>query len=291
MDKQTFSRYGSIVAVVLVLSLMIAFATPFGSFVVGGVKNLLFSFNSTAIDKLTNPDVDVTIGGGGSANLPAGGEVDPATGEILDSWEVIINNVNNGTYATKYAVGNYKPLDLGSEGVVNMQIAALDADILSDGSGNAHITWIAKELLTSIHTMNDTSTNADGWAASGMRAYLQNDVWSLIPANVQNAIVAVDKTYFDYTTSSTLTCSDKVWMPSFREVCGGTNFETSGVIYSGIFANSASLIKKLNSSVSTWWLRTAVIVDGSGFASIDGGGSAIYSYAHYSNGIALSFCF
>ena len=33
MDKQTFSSYGAIICVVLVIAIMIAFATPFGNFV------------------------------------------------------------------------------------------------------------------------------------------------------------------------------------------------------------------------------------------------------------------
>lgn len=74
--------------------------------------------------------------------------------EISDDWSTIIASVNDGTYATKYKVGNYKALDLGSEGVVNMQIAGINKDALADGSGNAPITWISKELLTTNKRMN-----------------------------------------------------------------------------------------------------------------------------------------
>ena len=48
--------------------------------------------------------------------------------EITDSWDTIIANIDNGTYSTKYKIGNYKPLDLGTEGTINMQIVAMDAD-------------------------------------------------------------------------------------------------------------------------------------------------------------------
>ena len=65
--------------------------------------------------------------------------------EIEDSWSEIIAACNNGTY-TKYHVGNYKPLTIGSE-TINMQIAGVDKDDLASGNGKAPLTWIAKEPL------------------------------------------------------------------------------------------------------------------------------------------------
>ena len=97
MDKQSLSRFGTIVVVVLILSLMIAFATPFGSFVVNGVKDSLFGFNDFAIDKLKNPDVDVSFGGGGSGSgskpLAAGlYETGTNYSVMLMSWDDLIAN-------------------------------------------------------------------------------------------------------------------------------------------------------------------------------------------------------
>ena len=39
MDKETLSNYGWIVIAILVLSVMIALATPFGTFIANGVKS------------------------------------------------------------------------------------------------------------------------------------------------------------------------------------------------------------------------------------------------------------
>lgn len=74
--------------------------------------------------------------------------------EITDSWETIITACADGSYRNKYKVGNYKALDLGAQGVVNMQIAGVDKDTLADGSGKAPLSWISKELLTTSHRMN-----------------------------------------------------------------------------------------------------------------------------------------
>lgn len=77
--------------------------------------------------------------------------------EIEDSWDEIIAACNDGTYATKYKIGNYKPLDLGSEGIVNMQIAGKDVDELADGSGFAKLSWISKETLKTPHRFNPST--------------------------------------------------------------------------------------------------------------------------------------
>ena len=74
--------------------------------------------------------------------------------EITDDWATILASIADGTYKSKYKVGNYKPLDLGSEGTINMQIAAFNKDTLADGSGTAAITWISKELLATSKRMN-----------------------------------------------------------------------------------------------------------------------------------------
>lgn len=87
--------------------------------------------------------------------------------EITDSWEEIIAACEDGSYATKYKIGNYKPLDLGSEGVVNMQIAGKDVDDLADGSGKAKISWISKELLKTRHRYNTSEISVMDYVTTG----------------------------------------------------------------------------------------------------------------------------
>ena len=52
MDKKTFSNYGWIICVVVVISIMMALATPFGGFITNGVKSVLSSTYSTMTDSL-----------------------------------------------------------------------------------------------------------------------------------------------------------------------------------------------------------------------------------------------
>lgn len=356
--------------------------------------------------------------------------------EITDDWDTIIANINNGTYATKYSVGNYKPLDLGSEGTVNMQIVAKDTDVLADGSGTAHTSWIAMELLSTSKRMNpslvneydysnekeswsiyssgsneyrtnnyycadtkakatwsikaeaagtitvwyktsstsssgkisvtvngvDAATNISnstyqsydvvcnsgdivtvvaeftnasstseyygyvkftatcdinillnaenapyrvfigcregtgsigGWEKTEMRAYCSNTVKPLIPDNVRSNVKTVVKTYYGYGTNGLSfrnECNDDVWIPSYREIFGGTNAENNGAIYSVVYYNGETRKKhKWNSaSFYYWWLRSAYNTHN--FRSVYSDGSWDYYGAYLSCGVAVGFC-
>lgn len=76
--------------------------------------------------------------------------------EIEDDWSTILASCLDGTYKDRYNIGNYKPIDLGSEGVINAQIAGFDCKKLADGSGYAPIAWIGVELPTTSKVWNST---------------------------------------------------------------------------------------------------------------------------------------
>lgn len=131
------------------------------------------------------------------------------TETITDSWEEILAAVANGTYKTKYQVGDTKILDVGSEGSVCMQIAAFDADTLADGTGKAPITWISEQLLITSHRMNpalvtnyDESTKAT-WAQGS------DDVWTSQNQKASSTS-ATAKWVITATEAGTVTISYKV---------------------------------------------------------------------------------
>ena len=213
--------------------------------------------------------------------------------EITDSWDQILASLDDGTYATKYNLGNYKPLDLGTEGTVNMQIVAIDTDVAANGTGTAPLTFVAKELLNTPKQMNPgyqsgvEGTGAiGGWEKSEMRQYLNDTIKPLIPANILSHIIAVTKTQPAYDTSDALftqTTTDDVWIPSEDEI------KNSGT-YSAIFnsTNSRKKYKVGATLVGYWWLRSAY--NAGYFCYVDNNGS-VGSYGAYSeNSVALSFC-
>lgn len=188
------------------------------------------------------------------------------------TWDAVFASIDAGTYATDYAIGDMIPLDLGSEGLINMQIVAFDTDDLADGSGKAPITWIAKELLLTKHRMNPNREGTSGaytegtgaiggWEKSEMRTYLTETIKPLIPEEVRNAIVPVTKYSMICNTDGSLVnnvaTTDDVWIPSYREIFGETTYETYGVTYSEKFPDTDSRIKQIvGGSAFYWWLRT-----------------------------------
>ena len=222
--------------------------------------------------------------------------------EITDSWDQIIAACANGTYASKYKPGNYKPLDLGAQGTVNMQIVAMGKDALANGGGNAPLTFISKELLATNHRMNPSRSGSSGnytegtgtiggWEKCEMRTYLKETIKPLIPSNVRSAIKEVTKYSRIYNTAGSavndVTSTDDVWIPSYREV-GFTGRETLGPIYDGAFPDNASRVKTLNGSAAWWWLRSAP--SSNYFYIVYSDGSSNYRYATSAGGVALGFC-
>ena len=229
--------------------------------------------------------------------------------EITDNWPTILASVADGTYKRKYRVGNYKPLDLGEQGVVNMQIVAFDADDLADGSGKAPVTWISKELLNTNQRMNpeysyvsggtvgQEGTGAiGGWEKCEMRTHLNNTILPLIPDNVRSAIKTVNKYSCIYDANETMVAdaltSDSVWIPSYREIFGGT-VETNGPIYDDIYKDATSRIKGRLPGVSvtnpnSWWTRS--VYNKTKFRYINSTGKLGSENSNYWLGICLGFC-
>ena len=226
-------------------------------------------------------------------------EEDDMYESITDTWSQIIANVSNGTYSTKYHIGDTKKIDLGTEGEVIMTIVGIDADDLADNSGKAPITWISKQLLKTSHRMNPSYSSGTegtgslgGWEKTEMRSYLKETVKPLIPETVRNAIKPVKKYSRIYNVSDSavndvLTTED-VWIPSYKEVFG-SGLETLGPTYSATFPDNTSRIKsKAGSSAGWWWLRSAYSY--SNFICVRTDGSYISGGANSTSGVALGFC-
>lgn len=220
--------------------------------------------------------------------------------EITDTWEEIFAAEADGSYKEKYQISDYKPLDLGAEGVINMQIAAFDTDNLADGTGKAPITWIGWELLKTSHRMNPSHETASdgtsregtgtigGWEKSEMRTYLNNTVKPLIPHNVLNTIKKVAKTQDAYSPDRHLfkqTTQDDVWIPDYYEVY------SLPYIYGELFPDKRARIKKKTDDVtsSIWWLRSAYSVSHSTVVSKEGESNISIATTEL-NSICLGFC-
>ena len=73
---------------------------------------------------------------------------------ITDTWEEIFAAEADGSYKTKYSIGDTKIINLGPEGNVCMQIIGFDKDDKADGSGKAPISWLSEQLLATSKRFN-----------------------------------------------------------------------------------------------------------------------------------------
>ena len=208
---------------------------------------------------------------------------------ISDSWAEIIASIDNGTYATKYKLGDTKKLTINGYEVY-MQIVAFDADVLEDGTTTVPITFL---MRGSAYTapMNATGTTSGGWAESSMRSDLINNVLPTIGEPVVSRIKPVKKTYYNANTQSTLSVVDKLWLPSYREMVGRNTYEDSGVIYTSFFDTPTKRVKyNINTGNAVgWWLRSAY--NTSRFWNVQStGGLQDGLGANRNDDIAIGFC-
>lgn len=216
------------------------------------------------------------------------------------TWSAVNAAVADGTYRDVYKLGDLVPLDLGDEGVVNMQLVAFDADDKADGSGKAATTWISENLLH-----NDTFTNPargawdgsgypegtggiGGWEKSRFRTYIQETIMPKIPEDVRSIIKEVTKTQNAHNTAGnafTQTTIDSVWPPSYREVVG-----TSSPCYELYWNNSALLLKRRVGATGTkpWWLRDSMNYNQ--WRAVRANGSTYEEYTNSDLFVVIGFC-
>ena len=206
-------------------------------------------------------------------------------GTIDDSWSQIIASANDGTYRSKYKIGDTKSIYLGSEGYVEMQIVDFDADELADGSGRkAAITWLSKQVLPTMKMMNPVTEYVEGggaykigtgavggWENCQMRNVYMKELAAMLPSEVRTAVKPVIKYTMTRTNSNwnneqvknDVPTVDELWIPSYREMIGYTagsnSLETKGPVYTAVFPDEQSRMKHVasNESVRRFWLRSS----------------------------------
>lgn len=224
------------------------------------------------------------------------------------NWNDIIVATRTGKYRT-FNVGDMKELDLGTEGIIHMEIVGIDTDDLADGSGKAPLTFISRELLNTSHRMNPTLTpdsapydegtgSIGGWEKCEIRAFLKQSIKPLILANLRNAIKVVTKysSIFDISGVNTQNgiSTDDVWIPSSQEIFGNVGYESDGQYYNDAFPDDESR-KKATTGTDTdqrWWLRSASIAQypAKNFRCVRNIGDHSNYAPQNTCGIALGFC-
>lgn len=126
--------------------------------------------------------------------------------------------------AEKYnvAVGDTRTLPLDDGRAAALTVVGIRADRRSDGAGVAGLTLTASPIA--LRPMNDEPTSVGGWEASDLRAWLADEGLELLPDELADAVVAVEKRTNNVGVTADATSvtetSDRLWLFSASEVCG-----------------------------------------------------------------------
>ena len=207
-----------------------------------------------------------------------------------------------------------KSVTLADGTQTTVQIVGFAHDDKTSG-GKAGITFIFGDCVGEA-PMNGESTNAGGWEASQMRAYLNGDWRVQLPEDLNAVIVPVDKLTNNVgetqEASSVTTTSDSLWLLSFAELAGpipaaelgGGGYEWAADIFNAegtryklfndtdVIWNDANsvLVKNFQGSPYNWWERSPSPDDSGYFWYVGSGGPYNGGGSGYSYGVVPGFC-
>lgn len=197
--------------------------------------------------------------------------------EVLDTW------VADGTC--------YKDMDIGGK-AYRIDIIGKNHDDLSDGTGKAPLTFQMHDCYDTTYQMNSSNTNAGGWRDCQMRTQTMPALKTMLPAEVQAGIRAVNKlTSAGNQNPSIVTTSDELFLLSEIEIFGSTTYSFAGEgLQYDYYKAGNSKVKNRAGSAYFWWERSSFSQNTSDFCDVHRTGSAFWPGAYNRLCVAFSFC-
>ena len=209
------------------------------------------------------------------------------------TWEQIIDACHqNAVPDTWVADGTcYKDMEINGTNY-RIDVIGKNHDTYTDG-GTAPLTFQLHDCYATTYLMNVTNTNVGGWQSCQMRTQTMPALKLLLPAEVQAGIRTVNKlTSAGGQSSSIVTTSDELFLPSEIEVFGSTpySFAGEGTQYEYYSAGN-SKVKNLSGSASIWWERSPASSNSMGFCFVHTNNAANWTGAGGPGGVPFAFCF
>ena len=232
-----------------------------------------------------------------------------------DSWSEIIENVKAGN-GSDYEVGSAKEIDLGTTyGTHTLRVANTstpDECSTEDFSQSACGFVLEFADIITTHNMNPSGTyngtsysygwNKDGWPASSMYTFVNNDIYNALPSDLKSAIIdtTVVSSHGSEDTAN-FTSTDKLYLLAPKEIYSdfSSSYDTAKDLtrqldyYKNLGtsnSNYSGAIKNINgTSASYWWLRSAHSDSDSYFYTVGTNGDWINRNATNAHGLAPAF--
>ena len=268
-------------------------------------------YNSSYVDK-TYAHIDGGTSRPGYFTDIADKDIPAPNSFAADSWKTIIKAVRNNNIS-KYNVGDTRTIDMGTYGTHTLRIANKSKPSSCSKSGYSQTAcgFVLEfaDIITT-YNMNPAGTyknveyeygwNKDGWPASAMRTFVNNDIYNSLPSDLRSGIVETTVVSgYGSSDSANFTSTDKLYLLSPMEVWGDwTGMYGSEVdraknqtrqldYYSNLgvtYNNYNSAIKKHGKTQYFWWHRSAKYDNNIGFYGMRGNG-----YAYRDGGVSPAF--
>lgn len=235
--------------------------------------------------------------------------IEPAT---LTMFSQAISNNADITDATNTIYLDYEQthvkLDVGNQVTIDLNGTSYAFDVIgfnhdtlttptaygkSTATGKAGITFQMHDLFATTYVMNSSNTNRGGWKSSAMRTSTMATMKGYLPAAWQTAIKPVNKVSGTGggSSSGTETVSDSCFLLAEIEIFGSTTYSVSGEgTQYAYYKAGNSKVKHKGGSAAGWWERSPWSGNSNCFCSVYAGGSANYTNADLSRGVAFGFC-
>ena len=273
-------------------------------------------YNSSHVDK-TYARIDGGTSNPGYFTDIADKNIPAPNSFATDSWKTIIKAVRNNNIS-KYNVGDTRTIDMGTYGTHTLRIANTSTPSECSGTGFSQTAcgFVLEfaDIITT-HNMNPSGTykgtqydygwNKDGWPATGMRTFVNNDIYNAIPSEIKNAIIdtTVVSGHGDTSGETNFTSKDKLYLLSTAEVWaqGSSNtieYDTARDVtrqldyYKNLGTstrNYSGAIKKNGTIADYWWLRAASSDSTDIFLHVNSNGDWISDGASSTLGVAPAF--
>ena len=231
-----------------------------------------------------------------------------------DSWSEIIANVKAGN-GSEYKVGSTKEIDLGTTyGTHTLRVANTSTpdECKTEGFSQTACGFVLEfaDIITT-HVMNPSGDyngktyqygwSKDGWPATSMRTFVNNDIYNVLPSELKNAIIdtSVVSGYGSEDTEN-FTSTDKMYLLSGKEIyTNWSNYYDSARYltrtldyYTNIgvtTSNYSGAIKKNGTSAYYWWFRSAYSSNDNNFYGVNTSGNTFGGSAFNIFGVSPAF--
>ena len=270
-------------------------------------------YNSTKVDK-TYAHIDGGTSNPGYFTDIADKDIPAPNAFATDSWKTIIKAVRNNNIS-KYNVGDTRTIDMGTYGTHTLRIAntSTPSECSTTGFSQTACGFVVEfaDIITT-HNMNPAGTyngtqynngwNVDGWPASEMYTFVNNDIYNSLPSEIKNAIIdtIVVSGHGIMSGEENFISTDKLYLLAPKEIytnwfSGGDtakkltrtlDYYTALGVTTSIYSGA---IKKNGTSADWWWLRTATSIDNHSFYYVNEGGKLSNNAARGTRGVSPAF--